>query len=65
MTPLTFNTCLALGWLLVVLGVAGLHSVFMAALVGGILVLAFTIWLALRIGVRPAVKPRKEESDVS
>ena len=64
MTPSTFNICLALGWLLIVAGVAGLHSVPLAALVGGVLVLGLTILLALRIGVRPAVKPRMEDADV-
>ncbi len=64
MTPKIFNICLTLGWVLIVAGVAGLHSLSLAALVGGVLVLGLTMFLALRVGVRPAIKREKEGSDV-
>ncbi len=47
-----FNTCLLLGWALIVLGVAGLHSWAAAALVGGMLLMAVTLLLARWAGVR-------------
>ncbi len=67
MTPKIFNICLLLGWLLIVAGVAGLHSLALAAVVGGVLVLGLTVFLALRVGVRPPAKPvpNKEAADVS
>lgn len=67
MTPKIFNICLLLGWLLIVAGVVGLHSLALAGVVGGVLLLGLTVFLALRVGVRPAAKPvtHKEAADVS
>ncbi len=68
MTPKTFNVCLLLGWLLIVAGVSGLHSLSLAAVIGGVLLLCLTVFLALRVGVRPAAPPSersKETADVS
>lgn len=46
-----FNACLLLGWVLIVLGVAGLHSWAAAALAGGVLLMAVTLLLARWAGV--------------
>jgi hypothetical protein len=47
-----FNACLALGWLLTVAGVTGLHSIAAGLLAGGVLLLAITILLARWAGVK-------------
>lgn len=46
-----FNASLLIGWLLIVLGVAGLHSVPAALLVGGVLLVGITLLLARWAGV--------------
>lgn len=46
-----FNACLFLGWALIVLGAAGLHSWAAAALVGGALLMVVTLLLARWAGV--------------
>lgn len=59
-----FNTCLALGWLLTVAGVAGLHSPAAGLLAGGLLLLVITILLARWAGVKaPAPKKESHVSD--
>ncbi len=59
-----FNTSLLLGLLLIMAGVAGLHSVWAALVVGGILLMAVTLLLARWAGVFATAKS-KEQSDVS
>lgn len=49
-----FNVSLALGWLLIVIGVSGLHSVWAGLLTGGLLLVAVTLLLAFRVGVKAA-----------
>lgn len=51
MTTLIFNTSLLLGWLLIVVGVGGLLSVWAAFLVGGGLLMGVTLLLARWAGV--------------
>jgi hypothetical protein len=51
-----FNAALALGWLLIVSGLA-MWSVPLALTVGGLLVLAITLLLAFRAGVVPPNRP--------
>lgn len=58
-----FNTSLLIGWLLIVLGVGGLHSVAAGLLVGGVLLMAITLLLARWAGVK-ATAP-KDETHVS
>lgn len=52
-----FNASLAIGWLLIVIGVSGLHSVWAGLLTGGLMLVAVTLLLALRVGVK-AVQPK-------
>jgi hypothetical protein len=54
-----FNACLAIGWLLTVAGVTGLHSLAAGLLAGGLLLLVITILLARWAGVK-APTPKKE-----
>lgn len=63
MKPIIFNTCLALGWVLIVLGVSLLHSVAAALLVGGMLLVGVTLLLARWAGV--LAKQSKDPGHVS
>jgi len=63
MNSTIFNTCLALGWLLIVAGVSGLHTVWAGLLVGGVLLVAITLLLAFRVGVKAT--QAKDPSHVS
>lgn len=57
-----FNASLLIGWLLIVLGVGGLHSVAAALLVGGVLLMGITLLLARWAGVM--APPPKEKTHV-
>lgn len=52
MNSTIFNSSLALGWLLIMAGVSGLHSVWAGLVVGGVLLIAITLLLAFRVGVK-------------
>lgn len=54
-----FNTCLAIGWMLTVAGVTGLHSLSAGLLAGGVLMLVITILLARWAGIK-ASAPKKD-----
>lgn len=56
MNSTIFNASLLIGWVLIVLGVGGLFSVFAALLVGGVLLMAITLLLARWAGVQPRAK---------
>lgn len=58
MNALIFNASLLIGWLLIVVGVGGLVSVFAALLVGGVLLIGITLLLARWAGVH-APAPKK------
>ena len=59
-----FNTCLAIGWLLTVIGVAGLFSISAGMLAGGLLLLVITILLARWAGVKaPTARKESHVSD--
>ncbi len=51
MNSIIFNASLLTGLLLIMAGVAGLHSVWAAMAVGGVLVLGITLLLARWAGV--------------
>lgn len=57
MNPIIFNTCLALGWALIVVGVSLLHSVAAGLIAGGVLLVGVTLLLARWAGVTPP-KPK-------
>lgn len=63
MNPIIFNTCLALGWALIVLGVSLLHSVAAGLIAGGVLLVSVTLLLARWAGVMS--KKTKDQGHVS
>lgn len=57
-----FNASLLIGLLLIMAGVAGLHSIAAALLVGGVVLVLLTLLLARWAGV---VGPKSRKNDVS
>jgi hypothetical protein len=62
MNSTIFNISLALGWLLIIVGVWGLHSWAAGLLAGGAVLMAVTLLLAILAGVRAT---KRKDSDVS
>lgn len=58
MNAIIFNASLMTGWLLIVVGVGGLVSVWAALVTGGVLLVAITLLLARWAGVVSGA-PRK------
>jgi hypothetical protein len=52
MNSTIFNVCLAVGWVLIMVGVSGLHSVWAGLLTGGTLLVGLTLLMAFKVGVR-------------
>lgn len=63
MNALIFNASLFVGWLLVVLGVGGLWSVWAALLVGGAILVLVTLLLARWAGVQAPTKRNPHVSE--
>lgn len=62
MNSTIFNISLALGWLLIIVGVWGLHSWAAGLLAGGAVLMAVTLLLAILAGVKA---PKRKDRDVS
>lgn len=59
MNSFVFNASLLLGWMLIVVGVSGLASIWAGLLAGGVLLVVVTLLLAKWAGVQASPKKQR------